>query len=46
VAAGAVLTIEAGAEVQIADYEAINILGRLEALGTDVSPIIFTAAVQ
>jgi len=44
VAAGAVLTIEAGAEVKIADYAAINVLGRLEALGTDASPIIFTAA--
>jgi hypothetical protein len=43
VAVGAVLTIEAGAEVRVADYAAIDVLGRLEAPGTDASPITFTA---
>jgi hypothetical protein len=42
VAAGAVLTIEAGTTVQAADYQGLHVLGRLTARGTPTSTITFT----
>ena len=39
VSQGVALTIEAGVEVFVADYQSINVLGTLRALGQDLLPV-------
>lgn len=42
VAAGATLTIEPGTQIQAGEHVALNVSGRLQAVGTAQQPILFT----